>query len=130
VCNLGLGGLGPLRCRHGGWSAAPPPGLGAPRGKLRGKLRGRFDLIVGGDLLHEQRDDGATLAAFIARHAAPAGEVRSLDPDRGRRPARNRQMSAQGFELRESRLERAATATAAASGGRLRGDRRRPVARR
>jgi predicted nicotinamide N-methyase len=122
LANLTLNRLGPLRYRHGDWAVAPAavPDV---------RVSGRFDLIIGSDLLYE-RDDGATLAAFIARHAAPGGEVRIVDPDRGNRPAFNRQMSAQGFEVRESRLDCGATATAAAYKGRLLSYRRRPVARR
>jgi hypothetical protein len=50
-----------------------------------GDVHGAFDLIIGSDLLYE-RDAGGLLAAFIGRHASPAGEVWIVDPDRGKPP--------------------------------------------
>jgi predicted nicotinamide N-methyase len=120
--NLALNGLGPLRYRHGDWNVAAP--AGAAPAMPRRRVAGHFDLIIGSDLLYE-RDAGATLAAFIGLHAGPAGEVRIVDPDRGNRPAFNRQMAEQGFELREERLDRVATAGAEAYKGRLLTYRRR-----
>jgi predicted nicotinamide N-methyase len=120
--NLGLNGLGPLRYRHGDWAVAPP--ADAAPAVPRCHVAGHYDLIIGSDLLYE-RDAGATLAAFIGLHCGPAGEVRLVDPDRGNRPAFNRQMADQGFELREERLDCAATALAVAYKGRLLTYRRR-----
>jgi len=114
--NLALNGLGPLRYRHGDWDVAVP--ADAPAVVPRCRVIGHYDLIIGSDLLYE-RDAGATLAAFIGLHCAPAGEVRIVDPDRGNRPAFNRQMADQGFELREERLDRVATAVTEAFKGRL-----------
>jgi predicted nicotinamide N-methyase len=116
--NLALNGLGPLRYRHGDWSA--PSGAAVPGCRVAG----HYDLIIGSDLLYE-RDTGATLADFIDRHSGPLGEVRIVDPDRGNRPAFNRQMADLGFELREERLDRVATAVAEAYKGRLLTYRRR-----
>jgi hypothetical protein len=42
-----------------------------------------------------------------------------VDPDRGNRPAFNRLMSAQGFDLNEERLDRPATLDTVAYKGRL-----------
>ncbi|AXQ27784.1 methyltransferase domain-containing protein [Solimonas sp. K1W22B-7] len=42
---------------------------------------GRFDLIIGSDLIYELADLGM-LAAFIDRHAAPSCEVLMVDPGR------------------------------------------------
>lgn len=43
---------------------------------------GRFDLIIGSDLLYE-RGQVETLAAFIEQHAKPHCEVILVDPGRG-----------------------------------------------
>ena len=90
-------------------------------------MTGRYDLIIGSDLLYE-RDAGATLAAFIGQHSAAAGEVRIVDPDRGNRAAFHRQMADQGFADSEERLDPAATALAVAYKGRVLTYRRRPRA--
>ena len=45
-------------------------------------LLGRYDLIVGSDLLYE-RDHASLLAGFIARHTRPASQVLIADPGRG-----------------------------------------------
>jgi len=103
--NARLNGLALLRYRHGDWSLTEAPGS-------------LYDLIIGSDLLYE-RDGKGTLATYIGRRAAAAAEVRIVDPDRGNRPAFHRHMAAQGFELQDERLDRAATATAAAYKGRL-----------
>jgi predicted nicotinamide N-methyase len=120
--NLALNGLGPLRYRHGDWAVASP--TAASTAVPRCRVAGHYDLIIGSDLLYE-RDAGATLAAFIGLHSGPAGEVRIVDPDRGNRPAFNRQMSKQGFALSEQRLDRVATGVTAAYKGRLLTYRRR-----
>ena len=59
------------------------------------------------------------LARFIAAHAAPCAEVWIVDPDRGNRPAFNRQMAAEGFGMSEERLGTEATDDAPAYKGRL-----------
>jgi predicted nicotinamide N-methyase len=115
--NLRLNDLAPMKYRHGQWSApALLPGREDAPGAL--VVRGQFELIIGSDLLYE-RDAGAALAGFIARHCSPAGEVWIVDPCRGNRPAFNRQMAAQGFLVREERLNTPASAVAAAYKGRL-----------
>ncbi|MDH4392011.1 MAG: SAM-dependent methyltransferase [Aquabacterium sp.] len=93
--NLRLNQLPPMKYRHGPWAEAALPAAG--------DLRGRFDLIIGSDVLYE-RDDSAVLSGFIGRHAAPVAEVWIVDPDRGNRPAFNREMAAQGFSREELRL--------------------------
>lgn len=45
-------------------------------------LLGRYDLIVGSDLLYE-RDHATLLAGFIAQHTHPASQVLIADPGRG-----------------------------------------------
>ncbi len=115
--NLRLNGLGPMPYRHGDWSAMEPP---LRRGRTLGgrTVRGRFDLIIGSDLLYE-RDDRSNLAGFIGRHAQPTAEVWIVDPDRGNRPAFNRQMAQLGFTLHEERIATPACADVAAYKGRM-----------
>lgn len=97
--NLRLNELAPMRYCQGNWSAdaVATPG-GAPR------LQGRFDLIIGSDVLYE-RDDGGALAAFIERHALPRCEVWIVDPNRGNRPAFTRALAGLGFGLQETALK-------------------------
>jgi predicted nicotinamide N-methyase len=66
-------------------------------------LLGRFDVIIGSDVLYE-RDQPARLAAFIAAHAEATAEIVIVDPDRGNRPAFNRHMGQLGFAYTEIRL--------------------------
>ncbi len=94
--NLALNGLGPLPYQAGNWestAATDNPALG------------RFDLIVGSDLLYE-RQQPAQLAAFIFRHATPAAVVIVVDPDRGNRAAFGRDMAAMGFTLTMNAADR------------------------
>ncbi|WP_341888494.1 methyltransferase domain-containing protein [Variovorax sp. YR752] len=97
--NVRLNGLPPLTYRHGDWAAAP---LGPP---VQGEaiVEGRFDLIIGSDVLYE-RDDLGQLAAFVERHAQPAAEVLIVDPNRGNRAAFHRRMATAGFVMTESLL--------------------------
>ncbi len=115
--NALLNALLPMKYRHGHWGQpAPAP---SARADAQGDLvRGRFDLIIGSDVLYE-RDANGALAGFIAQHAAAQSEVWVVDPDRGNRPAFNRLMAAQGFALTELRLDCEATDNAAAYKGRL-----------
>lgn len=94
--NLALNGLGPLPYQAGNWestAATDNPALG------------RFDLIVGSDLLYE-RQQPAQLAAFIFRHATPTAVVIIVDPDRGNRAAFGRDMAAMGFTLTMTAADR------------------------
>jgi len=88
--NLRLNALAPLRYRRGDWAIANPS-------------LGRFDLIVGSDVLYD-RDQPAQLSAFIELHAHAAVEVIIVDPDRGNRPAFNRCMAALGFDRHERKV--------------------------
>ncbi len=63
---------------------------------------GRFDLIIGSDLLYE-RDHAALLAATIARHARPDAEVLITDPGRGNSGPFTRALAAQGYAVSERR---------------------------
>ena len=115
--NLGLNHLLPMKYRHGHWSK--PGSLkqenGAPAIDM---VRGRFDLIIGSDLLYDP-DASVALAGFIGRHAKLCSEVWIVDPDRGNRAAFSRHMLAQGFDLSEERLDRIATVDTRAYKGRL-----------
>lgn len=115
--NLRLNGLPPMPYRHGDWSL-PSPGTAVPGPSGGLEVQGRFDLLIGSDLLYE-RDDGGTLPAYIQAHVRPHAEVLIVDPDRGNRSAFSRRMATLGFELRESRLDRPATSARAAFKGRL-----------
>lgn len=88
--NVRLNGLAPLTYQRGDWLTENP-------------LLGRFDLIVGSDVLYD-RAQPATLSAFIDRHANAVAEVIVVDPDRGNRPAFTREMSALGFTCVETRV--------------------------
>jgi len=111
--NLQLNGLRPMAYRHGEW-ASPPAGAPVDAGAVQG----RYDLLIGSDLLYE-RGSGALLSAFIGRHAKPAAEVWIVDPDRGNRPAFKRGLQALGFELHEERMDRPAAGERPAYKGRL-----------
>ncbi len=117
--NLRLNQLSPMKYGQGRWCAEPPEHGNAVAGVAEENLvSGRFDLLIGSDLLYE-RDANGSLAGFIGRHAAPAAEVWIIDPERGNRPAFSRCMATLGFALREERLDQAASPAAHAYRGRL-----------
>ena len=64
---------------------------------------GRFDLIIGCDVLYE-RSHPAELAAFIQLHANAACEVLIIDPNRSNRAPFHRHMAANGFALTETAI--------------------------
>jgi predicted nicotinamide N-methyase len=97
--NLRLNELAPMRYCAGDWSADAAPAEGGAPG-----VQGRFDLIIGSDVLYE-RDDGGALAAFIERHAAPDCEVWIVDPNRGNRAAFTKALAGLGFAVSETVLE-------------------------
>ncbi|MDB6162841.1 MAG: methyltransferase type 12 [Xanthomonadaceae bacterium] len=63
---------------------------------------GRFDLIIGSDILYEQ-GHAALLAAMLVRHAQPAAEILITDPGRGNSAAFTRALVAQGYSVTEQR---------------------------
>lgn len=63
---------------------------------------GLFDLIIGSDLLYEAQHP-AQLAAFIARHMHPHGQVIMIDPGRKLHGKFTRQMQNNGFIYSERR---------------------------
>jgi predicted nicotinamide N-methyase len=115
--NLRLNGLLPMAYRHGQWSESADDLL-PPVPQDEQTISGRFDLVIGSDILYE-RDDGGLLAGFIGRHVGARAEVWIVDPNRGNRAAFTRQMAGMGFTLQEERLQQVADATHAAYKGRL-----------
>ncbi len=82
--NLALNHLGPLPFRDVDWQKANP-GLG------------RFDLVIGSDVLYE-REHPEMLARFIAAHTADGADVLIVDPGRRRCAEFGRHMEAGGFD--------------------------------
>lgn len=116
IDNLRLNQMQPLPYRHGHWGGPTPVPLATDG--IRNPVAGRFDLIIGSDVLYE-RDAQGSLAAFVGRHARATATVWIVDPDRGNRPAFNRNMAAEGFTLHEERLDTAGTTRSPAYKGRL-----------
>jgi predicted nicotinamide N-methyase len=124
--NLRLNRLPPMKYRHGDWDpvddrpGAPPDPRTAPLPDVLPLLRvhGRYDLIIGSDVLYD-RDASLALAGFIERHAQPRAEVWIVDPDRGNRPAFTRCLAGADFDLHQQHLLRPALAALPAYKGRL-----------
>jgi hypothetical protein len=91
-----------MKYQSGNWARSNP-------------LLGRFDVIMGSDVLYD-RGQPQVLAQFIEQHAQPGAEVLIVDPDRGNRPAFNREMSARGYSHSETRI-----ATLPGEGGKYKG---------
>jgi predicted nicotinamide N-methyase len=98
--NAELNHLPPIAYQEAAW-ADPNPTLG------------RFDLLIGSDLLYE-RDHPALLSDFLARHANPSAQVILADPGRSRCGQFSARMAAQGYTRTEP------WAAAAAKGSRSR----------
>ncbi len=81
--NTELNGLAPITFHVASWLGPNP-------------LLGRFDLIIGSDLLYE-RDHAALLAGFIALHTHPSAQVLIADPGRGYVKPFSALMAAQGY---------------------------------
>jgi 2-polyprenyl-3-methyl-5-hydroxy-6-metoxy-1,4-benzoquinol methylase len=64
---------------------------------------GKFDLIIGSDVLYE-RDQPGQLAAFIGRHANMHCTVLIVDPNRSNRSAFMQSMKAIGYICHESQI--------------------------
>jgi predicted nicotinamide N-methyase len=107
--NLRLNCLAPMSYRHGHWGEQVQAGTDPT-------LAGRFDVIMGSDILYE-RDERGALAHFIDQHAAKQCEVWVVDPNRGNRSHFHRNMSLQGFALSQTLLEQPATPEAQAYKG-------------
>ena len=106
--NLRLNQLPAMKYRHGRWGPPPPqptPHLPAPVSPDgRSGVQGRYDFVIGSDILYE-RDTRGDLAGFIGAHCEATAEVCIVDPNRGNRPAFNRRMAGLGFSLDEVRLD-------------------------
>jgi hypothetical protein len=102
-----------MKYRHGPWAVDEHASL--PEAC---SVAGGYALIIGSDILYE-RDEKSVLAGFIGRHASMQAEVWIVDPDRGNRPAFNRQMAGLGFERSEVRLDQAASSTCEPYKGRM-----------
>ncbi len=63
---------------------------------------GRFDLIIGSDLLYE-RGQAEQLSNLVANHTHPTSEVLITDPGRGNSGAFTTEMLRQGFAVNEVR---------------------------
>ncbi len=113
--NLRLNNLPPMKYLHGHWGTAQAP---PHQRRASERQSGTFDLIIGSDLLYE-RDAAIDLANFIGLHAAPKAEIWIIDPNRGNRPAFNRQMAALGFQMEEEVLNIPATEDTPAYKGRV-----------
>jgi hypothetical protein len=126
--NVRLNGLLPLKYRHGQWgrvplatefaAPAPAPLSALPQAAPDLAVSGRFELIIGSDILYE-RDEAGALAHFIDSHAAPQAEIWVVDPNRGNRAHFHRHMKALGFALQEQTIDRAALPGVAAYKGRM-----------
>jgi len=88
--NLLLNHLPELKYTTGNWQTSNP-GLG------------RFDLIIGSDILYE-RDQPAQLATFIQAHATSNVDVLIIDPNRSNRSAFNHNMAQLGFTHSETKI--------------------------
>jgi predicted nicotinamide N-methyase len=87
--NTDLNGLFPIHFQQAPW-AGPNPELG------------RFDLIVGSDLLYE-RGHPALLAGFLACHTNPSAQVILTDPGRTYCGQFSTKMAEQGYTRTERR---------------------------
>jgi hypothetical protein len=97
--NLRLNALRPMKYRHGHWHAPAARAIDE-QALARCVVAGRYDLIIGSDLLYERDVDG-NLARFIAVHASASAEVWIVDPDRGNRGGFHRHMLSLGFGREE-----------------------------
>lgn len=64
---------------------------------------GRFDLVIGADLLYEP-DQPALLASFLARHAAPGAELVIADPGRRQLAPFRKLMAARNYRCTAARF--------------------------
>jgi predicted nicotinamide N-methyase len=88
--NAALNGLPPITFHKAPW-AGPNPDLG------------RFDLVIGSDLLYE-RGHPSELSAFLACHTESAAQVIMVDPGRSRCGKFSAEMSNEGYTRTEHRM--------------------------
>jgi predicted nicotinamide N-methyase len=82
---------------------APIPFFNAPWLEPTLEL-GRFDLIIGSDLLYE-RNHPSQLADFLASHARPTCQILLTDPGRHRCGEMSAKLTSQGYGCTEMHLE-------------------------
>ena len=87
--NVLLNQMSPLKYQTGNWEKQNPE-------------LGRFDLLIGSDILYE-RQQPKQLAAFIDQHATAGATVIIVDPDRGNRVAFCREMTRFGYSFSSRR---------------------------
>ena len=87
--NAALNELATITYRDLPW-AVPDPTLG------------RFDLIIGSDILYE-RDHASLLAALVTRHAEADAQILITDPGRGNSAPFTRALAEQGYAVTEQR---------------------------
>lgn len=104
--NSDLNDLAPIKFHNAPW-IGPNPELG------------RFDLIVGSDLLYESGHP-ALLAAFLANHTEAAAQVIVADPGRKLCGQFSAKMAIEGYTRSEQRLDFTGSATAAPRGRMMR----------
>jgi predicted nicotinamide N-methyase len=102
--NAALNDLQPIEFRRVSWSSSATD-------------LGEFDLIIGSDVLYE-REHPSELAAFVARHTAPAGQVIVADPGRLHCGRFTKEMRDEGYDHSE-RLREFPAAGAPARSGRI-----------
>ena len=86
--NIELNGLPHIPFRRADWTDAD---------------LGRFDLIIGADLLYEP-DHPAQLASFLERHAAPGAEIVIADPGRRQLSRFRKLMAGRNYQCSETRF--------------------------
>lgn len=116
--NLRLNNLAAMNYCSGQWGALPEEATERNTNNASVQLSGRFDLIMGSDVLYE-RDDLGSLATFINNYARPVAQIWIIDPHRGNRPPFTRRMAGHGFSLVEERLDRLVSPLQTAYRGRL-----------
>lgn len=83
VKNIALNHFPPIKFQSGNWLTENP-------------LLGKFDLIIGSDVLYEPAHPDL-LSRFIARHSSDEVEVIIVDPGRGHHGRFTREMAALGY---------------------------------
>ena len=86
--NLELNGLPVMKYSAANWATANP-------------LLGRFDVIIGSDVLYD-RDQPEALSRFIANHSEPGVEVLIVDPNRGNQGRFSAKMGLLGYSHRST----------------------------
>ena len=89
--NLLLNDMLPLKYLTGNWETSNPE-------------LGRFNLIIGSDILYERQHPNQ-LAAFIHSHTLPLAEIIIVDPDRGNRVKFCREMTELGYSFSSRRAD-------------------------